>query len=78
MAGLAESPATRAKGWKLFGILLLFWLTPYHTIPTFNNPEKNKKRKKKNFRKHCGKGKMLVTSVFSFSHNVFCPSRSKF
>ena len=57
MAGLAESPATRAKGWKLFGILLLFWLTPYHTIPTFNNPEKNKKRKKKTFGNIVGKEK---------------------
>ena len=41
-------------------------LTLYHTIPTFNNP------KEEGFGKHYGeKEKMLVTSIFSFSHNVF-------
>ena len=41
-------------------------LTLYHTVPTFNDSEKEV------FRKHCGKRrKMLVTSIFSFSHNVF-------
>ena len=37
-------------------------ITPYHTIQTFNNP---------NSENIVGKGKMLVTSIFSFSHIVF-------
>ena len=41
-------------------------LTLYHTIPTFDNPENEA------FRKLCGKkGKMLVTSIFFISHNVY-------
>ena len=36
---------------------MVLGLTHYHTIPTFNNPEKE--------------GFCLVTSIFSFSHNVF-------
>ena len=47
--------------------------TLYHTIPTFNDP------KKESFWKHWGKKeKMLVTSIFSFSHNVFYPSQNEF
>ena len=41
-------------------------------ISGFHNPEESA------FWKHCGeKEKMPVTSLFSFSHNVFYPSRSK-
>ena len=48
-------------------------LTLYHTISTFNNHET------KVFWKHCEKKeKMLVTSIFSFLHNVFYPSQVKF
>ena len=49
-----------------------YLLSHYHTIPTLNEPEKEV------FGKHCGKEKMLVTSIFSFSHNVSYPSKSKF
>ena len=38
------------------------YLTLYHEIPTFNNP----------------KTEALVTSIFSFSHNVFYPSLYEF
>ena len=38
----------------------------YHKIYTFNDSHK------KDLGKHCGeKEKMLLTSIFSFSHNVF-------
>ena len=40
-------------------------LTFYQTIPRFNDPVKGI------FLKQCGKRRMLVTSIFSFSHNVF-------
>ena len=41
-------------------------LTLYHTIWTFNDP------KEEGFGKHCEKKrKMLVTSIFFFSHSVF-------
>ena len=47
-------------------------LTLYHTVPTFNDLEKEA------FWKHSGeKEKMLVSSIFSFSHNVFNPLRDK-
>ena len=43
-------------------------LTLYYTIPSFNDLEEDV------FRKHNGeKEKMLVTSIFSFSHHVFYP-----
>ena len=56
----------------LFHIYVIFrifrWLTLYHTFITFND------QGKEDFWKHCGKWrKMLVTSIFSFSHNVFYP-----
>ena len=42
------------------------YLSYPHTIPTFNDPEKE------GFLKTLWeKDKMLVTSIFSFSHNVF-------
>ena len=41
-------------------------LTLYHTTATFNNPEKEALIKTL-----WEKEKMLVTSIFSFSHNVF-------
>ena len=49
------------------------FLTLCHTVPTFKDPEtedfwKGEKEKKE---------KMLVTSIFSFSHNVFDPSQTK-
>ena len=48
------------------------YLTLYHTIPTFNDPEKE------SFWKHFWeKEKMLVTSIFSFSQNIFYPSENK-
>ena len=48
-------------------------LTLSNVIPTFNDPEKDTSRN------HCGiKEKMLITTMFSFSHNVFYPSQSKF
>ena len=43
-------------------------LTLYHTVPTFNNTEK-----KKASENIAEKQKMLVTCIFSFSHNVFFP-----
>ena len=47
-------------------------LTLSDTIPTFNDLEKEA------FWKHCGeKEKMLVTSIFSFSHNAFLPYQRK-
>ena len=47
-------------------------LTLYHTIPTFNDPEKE------SFWKHCGeKENMLVTSIFSFAHKVFYTFQAK-
>ena len=47
--------------------------TLYHTIPTFNNP------KKEAFWKQLWKKeKMLVTSIFSFLHNIFYPSWTKY
>ena len=39
----------------------------YHTIPTFNDPEKRLWKKEK----------MLATSIFSFSHNVFNSIKDK-
>ena len=44
-------------------------VTLCHTIQTFKNSEKEA------FLKHCGKKeKMLETSIFTYSHNVFYPS----
>ena len=48
-------------------------LTLIHAIPTFN--DLNKEAFKKTLLE---KEKMLVTSIFSFSNNVFCPSKYKF
>ena len=47
-------------------------LSLYHTILTFNNPEKQA------FWKLREKEKMLVTSIFFFSHNFFYLSQNKF
>ena len=44
----------------------------YHTFLTFND------FKKEAVWKHMKKKIMLVTSIFSFSHNVFYPSQYKF
>ena len=53
--------------------LIIDTLTLYNTILTFNNPENE------SFWKHWGeKEKMLVTSIFSFFHNVFYPSQNNF
>ena len=49
-------------------------LTLYHTIPTFNDPKEGRKHLK-TFRK---KEKMLLTSIFFFSQNAFCPFHNKF
>ena len=48
------------------------YLSLYHTTRTFNDPEE--KRLFKTLRE---KEKMLVTSIFSFSHNVFKPIKDK-
>ena len=40
-------------------------LTVYRTIPRFNEPEKGV------FENIVGKGKMLVTNIFSLPHNLF-------
>ena len=71
MSGLGKhifsrSWVTCSMTWEKFTkIFLLF--APYHW-EAFNNPEKDA------FSKHCGKKeKMLVTSIFSFYHNVFYP-----
>ena len=57
------------KGWMLFKTVSL---TLYHRISTFDDPETD------GFWKHCGKKeKMLVTSIFSFSHYVFFSIKKK-
>ena len=48
-------------------------LTLYHTITTFNNPHMRSLLKPL-----WEKEKMLVTSIFSFSHNAFYPSQNTF
>ena len=48
-------------------------LTLYHTILTFNDPEKSCLLKTL-----WEKVKMLETSIFTFSHNVFYPSHEEF
>ena len=54
-------------------ILTLLSTLLYHTIPTSNDLEKEA------FMKTLWeKEKMLVTSIFSFSQNVFYPSQNKF
>ena len=59
--------------WWKFLLGLFSSLTLYHTIPTFNNLEKEA------FLKPLWeKKKMLLTSIFTFSHNVFYPFQSKF
>ena len=45
-------------------------LTLYHIIPTFNDPDKLLKTLQE-------KEKMLVTSIFSFSHNVNYPIQDR-
>ena len=47
-------------------------LTLYHTIPTLDN------LRKEPFLKLWEKEKMLVTSIFSFSHNVYYHFLNKF
>ena len=47
-------------------------LTLHHTIPTFNDPEK-----KSIFKTLLEKEKILITNLFSFSHNVFHPFKIK-
>ena len=47
-------------------------LTLYHIVPTFNDP------KEEGFGKQLGKNeKVLVTSIFSFSHSIFCSIKEK-
>ena len=56
-----------------FNFCCMLRLTLYNAIPTFNAPEK------KSFLKTLWeKQKMLVTSIFCFSHNVFYPSQKEF
>ena len=51
----------------------MLYLTLNHIMPTFGDT------KTEGFSKHCGeKEKMLVASIFSFSHNVFYPFQTKF
>ena len=47
-------------------------LSRYHTIPTFNDPQERGLLKTL-----LKKEKMLVTSIFSFSHNVFYPIKDR-
>ena len=47
-------------------------LTLYHTVPTFNNP-----RGRSLLKTLWEKEKMLVASIFSFSHNVFCCTKDR-
>ena len=49
-----------------------YWLTLYHIILTFNNLEKEV------LKTLWEKEKMLVTSIFSFSHSVFYPYQNRF
>ena len=51
----------------------VYSLTLYHKIATFNDPKERSLLKTL-----WEKENMLVTSIFSFSHNVFYPSKSKF
>ena len=51
--------------WRCMGTL-------YHKMQTFNNLEEGF------FKTWWEKEKMLVTSIFSFSHHVFYPSQNKF
>ena len=44
----------------------IMWRTLYHTIPTFNDPKERASKLKTLWEKK----KMLVTSIFFFSHNV--------
>ena len=53
-----------------FSFLSSYRLTFYHTILTFN--------KRSLLKTLWEKEEMLVTSIFSFSHNVFYPSQNKF
>ena len=46
-------------------------LTFYHTIPTFYGPAEG------TFENNVETGEKLVTSIFSFSHNVFYPGGKK-
>ena len=47
--------------------------TLYHSIPTFDDP-----RKRSLLKSWWEKEKMLVTSIFSFAHNVFYPFHEEF
>ena len=54
--------------------LRLGGLTLYYTIPTFNDPEHERGLLKTLWEKE----KMLETSVFPFSQNIFYPSQKEF
>ena len=51
-------------------------LTLYYTVPTFNDPDR-KEALKTLWKTLWEKEKMLVNSIFSFSHNVFYSSHNK-
>ena len=54
-------------------VFCLYWSsTRYHTIPTFNKPENNL------MKTWWEKEEMLLTSISSFSHNVFYLSHKEF
>ena len=58
--------------WYNFGIVPKTFTYFYCTILSFNNPDKNN-----GFENIVGEEKMLVTSILSFSHNVFCCLKGK-
>ena len=61
-----------APNYMRFSFSLNPYLTLYHTIPSFNNPEE------KAFGKTLWeKEKMLATIIFAFTHNVFTLSNTK-
>ena len=65
----------------LYGIALelkSIFKTLYHTIPTFKESKKTERERERDLLKtFWEKDKMLVTSIFSFSLNIFFHSQNK-
>ena len=69
--------------WFLWGRLFDKMVSPFTTqswllTTLYQKPSEKKKKKKKKKKKMWEKEKMLVTSIFSFSHNVFKSPQNKF
>ena len=64
---LNEKEKMLAPGFSAYPTIFSTLLTLHHTIPTFDNPERN------DLKTLWEKKKMLVTSIFFFSHNVLYP-----